>query len=585
MTIPTVIATSVTRHMIEGKSTLKVLQRSTLSLALGLAAFHAQAQQAPNIGDAVRQTQPLPPPLVKPAAPLPALGNVPTEPSMQGLPGNSTSVLVTQFIFTGNSVIDTATLQALVKPQEGKMLTLGQLDQVATLVTRHYRSAGYFVARAYIPAQELNDGQLIIRVVEGNYGKFVLNNKSLVRDSVVQGLLDDIKDRDIVSLDTLERAMLIINDTPGVQVVRADVMPGELVGTSDFAIGTEATAAGNGYVLLDNYGSTYTGKERLSFNANWNSPSVRGDRLSVSGMVTHDSGLLNGRLAYSALAGTDGTRLEGALSRTTYKLSGVYAALDAKGTADGADLTLTKPLKRTRNHSIETSLSASYKDLRDEVGSTLTSVGKELASISAGISDRREDALFGRDGLTQASASVTLGHLRFKDSAAAALDASGADTQGIYAKLNLAAVRVSALPSQFTLTASARAQVALTKRNLDGVERMSVSGSSGVLAYPVGELSGDHAAALRAELGYPLVQKDASQLSASVFGDYGWAKALTMPAGIKASRKLGDVGIGLNWLANSALLRLQLVHRSVGGDPTSEPAARTRVLFQAGWVM
>ena len=104
--------------------------------------------------------------------------------------------------------------------------------------------------------------------------------------------------------------MLIIDDTPGVKAIQADVMPGEKVGTSDFAIAADATAPYNGYVMLDNYGSVYTGKDRLSSNADWNSPGGRGDQLSLGGLATQDSGLLNGRLAYSALAATNGTHAE-----------------------------------------------------------------------------------------------------------------------------------------------------------------------------------------------------------------------------------------------------------------------------------
>ena len=562
-------------------------QRTAMSLALSLAigaTATAQAQQVPTIGDVVRQSQPVTPPVTPPPS-LPALGGVPAAPSLQALPGDAAGkVKVTQFVLEGNRVIDSASLLALLPPAQGQTLTLAQLEELATRITRHYRASGYFVARAYIPAQELTDGKLVIRVVEGQYGKFILSNTSRVQDSVVQGLLDEAKRRDIVSLDTLERAMLIINDTPGVKVVQADVMPGEQVGTSDFAIRTEATPAWGGYVLLDNYGSTYTGKQRLRFNADWNSPSGRGDRLSASGMVTRHSGLLNGRLAYSTLLGTDGVRLEGALSRTTYELSDVYAALDASGTSNGVDLILSKPLKRTRDHTVEASLGVAYKDLKDEIGATNTSVGKQLSSLSANISDRRTHAFLGFDGLTQSSASLTVGRLHFKEAAAEALDAAGADTQGGYAKLNLAASRISVLPSQFLLTTSAKAQASLNNKSLDGVERMSVSGDGGVAAYPIGELSGDHAALLRAELARPLVTGGAAQLSGSVFTDYGWAKSVAAPAGVAASRKLGDIGVGLSAMAGGLLLNLQLVHRTVGGVPTSESASRTRLLFQAGWV-
>lgn len=562
-------------------------QRTAMSLALSLAVgatATAQAQQVPTIGDVVRQSQPVTPPVTPPPS-LPALGGVPAAPPLQALPGDAAGkVKVTRFVLEGNRVIDSATLLALLPPAQGQTLTLAQLEELATRITRHYRASGYFVARAYIPAQELTDGKLVIRVVEGQYGKFILSNTSRVQDSVVQGLLDEAKRRDIVSLDTLERAMLIINDTPGVKVVQADVMPGEQVGTSDFAIRTEATPAWGGYVLLDNYGSTYTGKQRLRFNADWNSPSGRGDRLSASGMVTRHSGLLNGRLAYSTLLGTDGIRLEGALSRTTYELSDVYAALDASGTSNGVDLILSKPLKRTRDHTVEASLGVAYKDLKDEIGATNTSVGKQLSSLSANIADRRTHAFLGFDGLTQSSASLTVGRLHFKEVAAEALDAAGADTQGGYAKLNLAASRISVLPSQFLLTTSVKAQASLNNKSLDGVERMSVSGDGGVAAYPIGELSGDHAALLRAELARPLVTGGAAQLSGSVFTDYGWAKSIAAPAGVAASRKLGDIGVGLSAMAGGWLLNLQLVHRTVGGAPTSESASRTRLLFQAGWV-
>ncbi len=580
------LPSTLSRHFEQSLRTVKMLQRSTLSWALGLAlgVDAAHAQQVPNIGDAVRQAQPSAPVAATPPT-LPALGNLPTEPPMRALPGGGTQVLVTRFAIVGNHVIGSPELQALVQPEQGKTLRLSDLEEIAARLTRYYRSHGYFVARAYIPAQQMQDGTLSISVVEGNYGKFVLLNKSRVRDEIVQGLLDDVKDRDIVSLDTLERAMLVINDTPGVKVVQADVMPGEKVGTSDFAVSTAATPAFDGYVLLDNYGSIYTGQERLSFSGDWNSPSERGDRLSAAGMVTRASGLVSARVGYSALVGTDGTRAEAGLSQTTYKLGGAYAALDASGTATGADLNLTKPLKRTRADSVDLAVGLAYRDLKDDTGPTVH-VDKQLASVNAGVSERREHALFDLDGTSVASARLTLGRLHFRDATAAALDASGTNTQGTYAKLNLAATRVSILPAHAVLTASVRAQVALNGKSLDGVERMSVSGDGGVTAYPINELSGDHAALLHADLAHALPLAASMQLNATVFANYGWAKQVTAVPGADSSRSLSDVGIALSGLAsNGLLLKLQVAHRLGGGAPASESASPTRVLVQVGWTM
>ena len=559
----------------------------SLRFALGMAlasAASVHAQQLPNIGDAVRQTQPPVAPAT-PSAPLPALTGVPAQTPAQAPSGGAT-VRIDRFVIVGNTAIDTATLLALVQPEQGKSLNLEQLNALAARITQHYRASGYFVARAYIPAQELKDGELTLRVVEGEYGRFVLDNRSRVRDDIVQGMLEQTRqDGKVVSLDAVERTMRLINDTPGMQLAAADVLPGQEVGSTDLAIRTEATAAFGGYVLLDNHGSVYTGKQRLSVGADWNSPTGRGDRLSASGLATRHSGLLHGRLAYSALLASDGTRGEVAISRTSYELAGVYAPLDATGTANSAELRVSKPLRGTRHDTIVADLGLSHKSLRDEVGATDTAVGKRLVSLQGGVARYLEHGLWGFGGLSTASANLTAGHLHFKDASAAALDAAGANTQGGYAKLNVALSRSSALPARFTLTTGLRAQAALGHKNLDGVERMSVSGIGAVAAYPIGELSGDHAALLHVELARPLMQATTTQVGASVFAHVGWADMASAPAGVDASRTLGGVGASLYAKVGGAVAKLQLVRRTTGGAPTSEAASRTRLLLQLGWVL
>ena len=65
-------------------------KRTAMSLALGLTlgtTAMAQAQQVPTIGDVVRQSQPVTPPVTPPPS-LPALGGVPAAPPLQALPAD-----------------------------------------------------------------------------------------------------------------------------------------------------------------------------------------------------------------------------------------------------------------------------------------------------------------------------------------------------------------------------------------------------------------------------------------------------------------------------------------------------------------
>lgn len=555
------------------------------AILAALNAGAAFAQAIPDAGEALRQSQ-QPSVPSQPKATLPNIGGANIEPPMTALPsGPAIDVKAIELI--GNRELPLASLSPLVADAAGKSLTLPELEAIAQRVTKFYRANGYFVARAYIPAQEVSGGTIRIRVVEGNYGQFILKNDSLVKDKVVQAMLDDVKKYDIVSLDTLERAMLVINDTPGVQVTRADVMPGQKVGTSDFAVDTAATARRNGYLMVDNFGSRYTGVNRLSFNADINSPTGRGDRLSVSGLTTDSTDLVNGRVAYSTLLKPNGLRGEIAVSQTQYALGGSYASLDARGTARAVDGTLSYPLKRTRATTVEASWNLSVKDLNDEVRSTSTVTPKSLVSTTAGLTLRDERKLFGFDGMTQANAGITIGSLDIREATALASDAAGAQTQGGYGKLAAGVSRVSLLPKSFTLTTSLRLQQSLTHKNLDSSERMAVSGAGGVMAYPPGELIGTNAVFARAELSRPLPAiKAIPQLTHNwlAFADVGQAAAAKEVTASDARRSISDVGLG--WTGNwkGGFVKAYAAYRIQDSAPVSETSDRTRLLVQAGWL-
>lgn len=572
-----------TRLRFPMRSAVSVAASLTVLCVAGLA--QSQTVSLPNAGSVLGELPARPAPA--PAAPLPKLGGVDLKPPMKALPEGGKAIRVQRFEITGNRVIDTTTLRAQLSEgkDEGTVqeLTLAGIEEVATRLTRYYRSRGYFVARVYVPEQEVQDGVVTLRVVEGNYGRFILKNQSLVRDGIVQAMLDDVKDANVVSLDTLERAMLIINDTPGARVVRADVMPGQAVGTSDFAVETAAEPAHRGYVMADNHGSRYTGRERLSFNWDWNSPTGRGDRLSVSGLGAVNSDLLNARVAYSASLAPNGWRGEVSAGRTTYQLGNSYGSLDAQGRANVFEVAATYPIIRTEARTLGLSLSASHKDLRDEVRVVDTVTPKKTNALTAGLNLRDERVILGFDGVTQGSVSLTAGRLDIRSDSALQLDEAdgGPHTDGGFGKLNLSVSRYSILPAGFGLTATLKHQTALGNKNLDSSERLSVAGSDAVMAYPSGELSGSDGTLLRLELSRALPSVLGLTHQWSVFSDVAQARALKS----ESYRTLSDIGLG--WSAShpgGLILKAQLAYRLEGKPAQSENTGRGRLLLQAGWM-
>jgi len=213
------------------KTILKVVTLSVVSSTFLLG-------DTPNIGDIEKQVKP--PKIEKQQPTLPSIGGSEYKTSMSD---SGKTLYIKSFTFSGNEHISSDELQAIAKEYKDKELSFKKLNELTEKITKFYRQRGYFVARAYLPQQNIlkNDNVLEIAIIEGNYGEFQLKNNSLVKDSIVQGILDYAKRENVVSTKTLEQSMLIINDTPGAVVTRADVMPGKMVGTSDFAITTEAS--------------------------------------------------------------------------------------------------------------------------------------------------------------------------------------------------------------------------------------------------------------------------------------------------------------------------------------------------------
>lgn len=430
---------------------------------------------------------------------------------------------VKKFLINGAVHLSNEVIKSIVSPYENQKLSFKQMQDITSLITKAYREKGYFVARAYIPPQNIltQNGSLKINVIEGNYGKFHLENKSLVKDEIVQANLDDIKDKNIVSSQTLERAMLIINDTPGVTVFKAEVRPGKELGTSDFIIGTDATKAYNGYIIADNYGSQYTGKHRIMAGVDINSPFKVGDKITAFAMTSEKTGLISGKVGYEFPLHANGTRGELSYSKTTYELGSTYKNLDAVGSSDSITARVSYPIIRTRLENLNSYAEASYNKMKDEIQSTNSMVKKDTYLGVAGLDYTKDELLFTKNSQTRIGLSLTVGELSFKDEADKQNDKAGANTQGQFSKLNLELGKDIELLPTLRWENSFQAQYAFGNKNLDGSQDLSLGGINGVKFYPDGEESAENGYIYNSELLYTLPSFQGINSKVSIFYDIG----------------------------------------------------------------
>jgi len=538
------------------------------TLALLAASPNALAQQVPGPGGqggGLLQQIP-PPPALQQSIPEIRIqrGEVPSNLAPGGI-----TILVNSLHITGETKFSEAELIAATGFRPGE-LDLAGLRTLAARITDYYNSRGYFLAQAYLPAQDITGGAVTIAVIEGRYGQISLRNSTNLSNALANNILEGLNSGDVIAIGPLERRLLLLSDIPGVQI-NSTLTPGAAVGTSDLIVevtpGQRVTASIEG----DNEGNYYTGEYRVSGTVNLNDPLGIGDVLSLRALASTTGGLYYGRASYQAQI--DKLTVGVSYASLLYRLGKNFAALDARGYANIASVYASYPLIRSRNDNLYALASANYEMFHDTIGATSTVTNKDADTGTVGIAGNHHDTL-GGGGADSYSLNYTFGKLDIQTDAARALDLATARSNGGYGKLTYEADRLQTLTGPWSLFGEVRGQIA--SKNLDEYEKMELGGAYGVRAYPEGEAYGDEGYILTGEIRLALpnfVPRLPGQMQLAAFVDTGSVTLDKNPwvAGPN-TRTLSGAGIGFTWSAtNNFFLTAFYAHRLGNAPITAAP--------------
>ena len=516
------------------------IRMKLLPLALFALGPNAYAQALPGAGTQLRQVTP--PTL--PRATAPTIRIEEASPTAAG-DASTASVLVNALQFSGAQAYTPAQLLAISQFQPGSQLTLAQLQAMAARITEHYRRRGYFVARAYLPAQDITGNVVTIAVSEGRYGQINLRNHSRLGDQHARDLLAGIDSGDTLLIEPLESRLLLLSDIPGVRV-SSTLVPGATQGTSDLLVDVADSRRVTGQVDIDNAGNPYTGEWRAGGTVNFNNLAGRGDVASLR-VQTSGRGLSYGRASYQMPFGR--AWLGVAYSRLDYALGKQFADLGAHGTADVASLFGGVALLRSRDSNLYFGAGYDRKTLKDELD-LFPSAGR-VAHANVGYVSLygNHDDNFGGGGSNAFFVSASRGRLDIQTPAALLADAATARTNGSYGKLAFSASRLQRLGNSWSLNASVSGQLA--SRNLDPSEKFVLGGMDGVRAYPQGEAFGDEGYLASVEARYLLGRMSGhlpGQVQLLGFVDAGKVTINKEPWYVGPNRRsLSAAGVGATW--------------------------------------
>jgi len=527
------------------------------------------AQQLPTAGGQMQQIPPTPmPPKVAPKVTV-----APVDAAATPERGAGMKIVVARLNVTGSQLYSASALLQETGFVAGSELSLADLRAMAAKIAAFYHRNGYFLAQAFLPAQDIKDGIVTISVLDGRYGKIALRNTSGVADGLANDLLGGLATGDVVAVAPLEQRLLLLSDLPGVEV-KSTLVPGASVGTSDLIVDLVPGQRVSGSIDADNAGNRYTGTARVGATVNVNELLGQGDVATLR-VLTSGSGLKYARLSYQAQVGK--VKAGVAYSALEYELGREFAPLGANGTAKIASIYANYPLIRSRNTNLYAQVNFDAKRFEDNVDASRSTTDKTVRVLSGALyGDHRDN--FGGGGLNDFALTWSTGEIDLQTPSLRAFDAASAGSNGHYNKLAYSASRLQNVTDTVSLYAAINGQVA--SKNLDVSEKMELGGMYGVRAYPEGEAYADQGYVLNLEARLALT----ARLQLIGFVDHG-SVTTNKDAWISGPnrRSLSAAGVGLSWAdhANGLGIKAYYAHKLGNDKALSAPDKAGRFWVQA----
>ena len=434
---------------------------------------------------------------------------------------------VKSFVLEGINILPEAEVQLAIRSWVGVPVSFDDLQRVCDAIQNLYRSKGYTV-QAILPPQKIADGVVKILITEAKLGKVEVENPQgptrFSKELAAAYITNANPLGDPLNMDAIERAIIILNETPGV-MVSSQLEAGEKDGETNLRLQLTQPDLVQGRVEANNYGSRTTGANQGVFAMNLNGPLGIGDSASVNGIFSEGSQYVQG--AISLPGSPDGLRLGLAGTYLQYRNVSNYSSTGGAGDAWTTGVSAAYPLIRSQGANLNGSVNYDIKSYnnRNTISNTTISA-YNINNVSAGLSGNFIDSI-GYGAVTSGTVTAVFGQLNI-------LSTSGPNysqypvpgtspvvyqpiTPNSFSKLSFAANRNQQLveDGSTTLYTSLSGQFAST--NLNSAEQIYLGGPYAVRAYPVAQSGGSQGGIFTIELRHQLQEK----LTLSAFFDGG----------------------------------------------------------------
>jgi hemolysin activation/secretion protein len=190
------------------------------------------------------------------------------------------SVFVREIRITGSTVFTPAQLAQVTASYTNRKLTSEDLEALRVALTKLYIDHGYVTSGAIIPDQAVTEGIITLQVVEGRLGHIEVEGNywflpEYLEERIALGAGPP------VNINDLQERLLLLQETPGITRLNAELRPGVTRGQSVLNVKVAEANPLKAWLEFNNYLSPSVGAERGLATLVHQSFTGHGDLMSV----------------------------------------------------------------------------------------------------------------------------------------------------------------------------------------------------------------------------------------------------------------------------------------------------------------
>jgi len=482
----------------------------------------------------------------------------------------------------GNVAIGDQELMQPFVPLIGREVSIAEVFSAAEGITHIYDGAGYALSLAYVPAQEVRDGVVVVRVVEGFIAEVAIRDSQDTRSGRWDDFAERLKESRPLRSEVLERTLLLANDLAGVKVKSVfERIPNAAPGAMRLVMSIDRKAVGV-HAEVNNRGSSAIGPIREFLNIDLNGLLGNEERITVFGVGALDGmelAYFGGRLDFPVSSEGTVVSLEASRSETDPGTPAL-SAVDFKGEGWTASFGVSHAFIRSLRENLYGSMGVVYKDLKSRLLGTNASKDR-IRAVAVGLDYDSRDRW---GGLWRAVATLFIGVDAFDATKEGDPLASRAGASGKFARIEGAVSHLVSISPYASFYAEIAGQVA------DGPllvsEQCGYGGGHIGRAFDPFEITGDHCVKGRAEFRFDIpVRSDGMRsvidgVQFYALADFGvMIKAGTLLPLEERVESAESIGLGVRVRASEYLSGFAEVVRPIGRGVALENGSKEARFF------